>query len=89
MSTWKAKHDNLKKLCLHLQSCTKSEDLYKYLTLLLPHRTEGVLDKNCHEELMEFVEVVDPINDYQLNYALMQNCGDYISEHCKIEQGKE
>ena len=57
--------------------------------LYLPfHRTEGALDKNCHEELLEFVEVVDPINDYQLNYALMQNCGDYISEHCKIEQGK-
>ena len=34
------------------------------------------------------MEAVDPISDYKLNYALMNNCGEYIEDHCEMEQGK-
>ena len=48
---------------------------------------EGGLEPQCRNAVEEFMEVVDPISDYKLNYALMDNCGDYIEDHCKMEQG--
>ena len=38
--------------------------------------------------MLDFIEVVDPISDYKLNYALMQNCGDFIEQSCKMEEGE-
>ena len=33
------------------------------------------------------METVDPISDYKLNFALMDNCGEYVDGHCDMEQG--
>lgn len=41
----------------------------------------------CQEMVEMFVEEVDPISDYQLNYALMINCGGVVDEHCQKDQG--
>ena len=48
---------------------------------------EGGLEPQCRNSVEQFMEVVDPISDYKLNYALMDNCGDYVEDHCKMEQG--